>query len=279
MGTSFSLGPFLVPAVVVAAFAAILVGYVVLFLLRQRMEVGTQAVVDTIGTAGLLAFLVWKLWPLIRWWEEIIRAPVILLRMPGGRGGFLAGMAVALTYGAYKIVRDRRLLLPSLIAVFSAGTAFLFSLAVIDVAAEQSDYVTAPFAGGPSVSAFSASAELGDTPLLSPSNPTVLTFWATWCGPCRAELPAKKRFYAEHKDSIHFVAINMTRTETSEEDVRQYVVSHDIRYPVVLDRSGALSSQFQIRGTPTTIVLLPSGEVTARWTGPSSMSRLEGSLP
>jgi hypothetical protein len=88
-------------------------------------------------------------------------------------------------------------------------------------------------------------------------------------------LPVKKRFYVENMDDVRFVSVNMTRTEHSLATVRSFVADHGVDYPVALDGDGDLTNRFAVRGTPTTLIIAPDGSVTARWTGPTSLDRLE----
>ena len=106
----------------------------------------------------------------------------------------------------------------------------------------------------------------------------MITFWATWCGPCRAELPVKKAFHSQYGDQVHFVAVNMTNSEASVAEVERYVIEEDLAYPIALDASGRLARAFGVRGTPTTIVIDGEGHVVARWMGASSIDRLRRAI-
>lgn len=305
MDTTIVLGPVVVPGVLIAIITALLFSRIALTRLSKSSEEAVRWILDRGTTALFLAFIVWKVWPIVPWWSEIVDDPAILLRIPGGSTGVLLGAVAAAIVIAPGIVMRRDLRRPAAIAALALAVGFAAGSAVVNTIAS-----TTATQRGASTAPAADTAEFLDgstAPLLSSERPTVITFWASWCGPCRAELPIKKRFYEEYAaggtlgalqseetgsggdgdiddddDSmrrVRFVSVNMTNTESSVAAVGTYVEEHAIRYPVALDRSGALASAFAVRGTPTTIVLDSSGSVIARWTGPSSYDRLVRSIP
>jgi thiol-disulfide isomerase/thioredoxin len=104
--------------------------------------------------------------------------------------------------------------------------------------------------------------------------PTLITFWATWCAPCRAELPIKLRLFREFGDRIHVVGVNLIRSEASVADVRAFTERHGLPYTIGLDDHNRWSSAFLVRGTPTTVVLDADAAVRGRWFGPVSYDRV-----
>jgi thiol-disulfide isomerase/thioredoxin len=92
----------------------------------------------------------------------------------------------------------------------------------------------------------------------------VLNFWATWCAPCRVEMPELQRFYDEYQNEVAFIAVNVGETP---EQAQAFVDELGLRFPVALDEDLTLADHFTLRGQPTTIVLNPEGEVAYHHTG------------
>jgi thiol-disulfide isomerase/thioredoxin len=222
----------------------------------------------------LIGFLVWKLYPLVPWWSAVLEDPIRLLRLPGGRVGTLLGaLAAGATLAPY-LLRRRQALRPALVSMLASALGAVIALGAIQALA------TPPMAGDSSSvlaltgQTLSHRQESAEVPVVSDTVPTVVTFWATWCGPCRAELPVKKAAFENSGDSFQMVSVNMTHTEGTTDHVRRYVAEHDIQYPVFLDTHGELASRMGVRGTPTTIVFASDGRVLDRWMGPSTLGRL-----
>lgn len=77
----------------------------------------------------------------------------------------------------------------------------------------------------------------------------ILDFWATWCGPCRKELPELQDFYEEHGDRIEIIAITSEGT-SAKQAIRQMVTSMGLMFPVMHDPSKAISRIYPTRGIP-----------------------------
>jgi thiol-disulfide isomerase/thioredoxin len=93
----------------------------------------------------------------------------------------------------------------------------------------------------------------------------VLNFFATWCGPCKDEMPELVRFAARHRDDP-FLMIGIDADER-EEVVREFVASFGVPYPVAIDR-GAAQKAFSVRAFPTTVFIGADGIVHLYEVGP-----------
>lgn len=101
----------------------------------------------------------------------------------------------------------------------------------------------------------------------------MLNFWATWCPPCRAEMPSIQSAYERHQDD-GFVVLAVNNGETAAQ-IGPFAQSLGLAFPVVLDTSQRIQMQYDITGYPTSIFLSRSGEVFARHSGMISASQLE----
>jgi thiol-disulfide isomerase/thioredoxin len=87
----------------------------------------------------------------------------------------------------------------------------------------------------------------------------IVNFWASWCGPCRAETPDLQALFDAHRDRLVVVGVNQQETkDTAGTFVKQFRLS----YPVLLDRTGEVSEGYSVgRGLPVSLLLNPQGVV------------------
>lgn len=104
---------------------------------------------------------------------------------------------------------------------------------------------------------------------------TVLNFWATWCPPCREEMPELEVFATKHKNDILFGAVNL---QEPVEKIGAYLDQNKYTMPVLLDTDGKAGSEFLIRAIPTTIILDKNGVIRFRKSGPVTADELEAIL-
>lgn len=105
----------------------------------------------------------------------------------------------------------------------------------------------------------------------------ILNFWATWCPPCRQEMPEFNEMDADLKKSgkAVFLAINLTdgRRETKSK-VSQFMTSNKYGFNVLLDTKQKAAGIFSIRGIPTTIVIDRDGVLHDQIVGATTKSRV-----
>ncbi|MCP5098192.1 MAG: TlpA family protein disulfide reductase [Chloroflexi bacterium] len=87
----------------------------------------------------------------------------------------------------------------------------------------------------------------------------VMNMWATWCPPCRAEMPELNRFYETHKnEGLVVLAVN---AQEDEKTVRPFIELNNFTFPVLLDLDGDVASQYLTRSFPTTYVIDRNGRI------------------
>lgn len=93
----------------------------------------------------------------------------------------------------------------------------------------------------------------------------LLNFWATWCGPCRAEIPSMEQLYTELKDEgFTIVAVN---SQEPLEQVSAFVDDMGMSFPVLLDSTGRVGAAYGVRAIPTTYIIDPQGAIRGRMVG------------
>ena len=102
--------------------------------------------------------------------------------------------------------------------------------------------------------------------------PTVLVFWASWCGPCRQEAPQVARIASSYGSSVNILGIN---TGESTAVAKRAAAEMGIKWPVLMDADGAIQAQYKVSGIPLVVILDKEGLVRHRNHGvPSDVHRL-----
>jgi thiol-disulfide isomerase/thioredoxin len=94
----------------------------------------------------------------------------------------------------------------------------------------------------------------------------LVNYWATWCPPCREELPELEVFYSNHKDTAVVLGVNMEDIDTAK--LRHFVEEQFLSYPILRGTRAAANALGPVPGLPTTYVVSPAGDVVARQVGP-----------
>lgn len=89
----------------------------------------------------------------------------------------------------------------------------------------------------------------------------VVNLWASWCPPCKAEMPALQRVYEEYStEGVAILAVNAT----NQDDLRaaeKFVKDNGLSFPVLLDIDGNVSRLYGLRSLPTTFFIDPNGKI------------------
>jgi peroxiredoxin len=104
----------------------------------------------------------------------------------------------------------------------------------------------------------------------------VVNFWATWCGPCRNEIPDFNDVYSRYRDrGVEFLGVSVD--ESPETVVPEFLEKIPIAYPVLLG-SPDLTYRYGVRGLPTTFIIDRSGKISKRIVGMTFANTLEAEL-
>lgn len=107
--------------------------------------------------------------------------------------------------------------------------------------------------------------------------PVFLNFWASWCGPCRQEMPLIQSVF-EQNGPVQFVTINWTATEKPGFDLKQFVKDNKFTFPVYLDQRGDVADLYKIRGIPLSIFIDAKGVIRDIALGGMTADRFAGGL-
>ncbi len=107
--------------------------------------------------------------------------------------------------------------------------------------------------------------------------PIIVNFWATWCGPCKLELPAFNEAYAKYGSDIAFLMVNLTDGyRDTVEDVRDFVSDNGYTFPVFFDTEYSGAYAYSVSSIPLTVVIDKNGNVYQSHIGAMDESTLEG---
>ncbi|MFD1423608.1 TlpA family protein disulfide reductase [Laceyella tengchongensis] len=101
--------------------------------------------------------------------------------------------------------------------------------------------------------------------------PTIINFWATWCPPCKKEMPYFQKAYDQYKDKVNFIMVNETSQEKDETKIKPFLDKHGYTFPVVLDplenKRTVGFDQYGLYGIPATYVVAADGKIQYRFIG------------
>lgn len=112
----------------------------------------------------------------------------------------------------------------------------------------------------------------------------LLNFWATWCPPCREEMPSMQRLYEAYRErGLEIVAVSVDTASPGE--VQAFVDELGLTFPVLHDRDSMVSRLYSNPGVPTSYLIDPEGRLTHKvlgeydWNGQPARKAVESLLP
>ena len=166
-------------------------------------------------------------------------------------------------------------MLTFLAAVLGAGWIYASRVPDAGAAADPRESARAGFLA-PRIQTTLLSGEAFDLQALR-GHAVVLNFWATWCAPCRAEMPALQAVYDKRKgDGLALVGINQMEEPG---DITPFLEQYRLSFPVALDTKGVWNQRYRVLGLPTTYFINRQGVIRdVVFGGPMDPALLESKI-
>jgi peroxiredoxin len=101
----------------------------------------------------------------------------------------------------------------------------------------------------------------------------IVNFWATWCPPCRAEMPSMQRAWEKlQQEEIMMLAVNVGEDEDT---IFQFTANYPVEFPLLMDLDSKIIEEWPVRGLPTTFVVDPQGRLAYRAIGGREWDKTE----
>jgi thiol-disulfide isomerase/thioredoxin len=108
--------------------------------------------------------------------------------------------------------------------------------------------------------------------------PTVVNFWATWCPPCRSEMPHFQDAYESLGESVNFMMVDLPAGGETMQKARQYADDEGFSFPIYFDADGDASGKYNVAAIPTSIFINADGNVTETVIGAMNAATLRKNL-
>ncbi len=102
----------------------------------------------------------------------------------------------------------------------------------------------------------------------------LVNLWATWCPPCRAEMPTLEGYYRDHHDE-NFIILAIEAGGDPHDQIVAFAERFDLSFPVLEDPQGTSLAVFRTQSLPSSFVIDPEGQVKLAWVGAISRAMLE----
>lgn len=167
-----------------------------------------------------------------------------------------------------------------------AAAAYKYLTSVTTVPPSPPDNTSAPPAGGrtgapgnrnaaPDFTVTDGGGNRVSTADLS-GKPVILNFWATWCPPCRSELPAFDKLYRQYGNEVSFMMIDLTDGyRETVEGVKKFISENGYTFPVYYDTEGSAAEAYIVSSIPFTVAVGRNGNIVGTHLGAMSEAALE----
>ena len=109
--------------------------------------------------------------------------------------------------------------------------------------------------------------------------PAVINFFASWCGPCKMEMPHFDEAYKAYGDTIEFMMVDLCAYgNDTKENAKKLVADGGWTFPVYFDTEGSATTAYSVRSMPTTIFVSADGELVGKRVGALSAAQLQAQI-
>lgn len=93
----------------------------------------------------------------------------------------------------------------------------------------------------------------------------LVNFWASWCGPCRKEMPLLEELYVKYKDlGVVFLGINV---ESESEKALKFLQTTPVSFPILMDKANSVTELYEVDAMPTTVIIDRDGQIRTHHRG------------
>lgn len=108
--------------------------------------------------------------------------------------------------------------------------------------------------------------------------PVIINFWASWCSPCRSEMPHFDKMYKEYGNEIQFMMVNLTGDSETVDTASSYIESEGYSFPVYYDTDGEGASAYSVYSIPATYFIDAKGNIVSQAQGALDESTLQKAI-
>lgn len=107
----------------------------------------------------------------------------------------------------------------------------------------------------------------------------IVNFWASWCPPCRLEIPEIEKYYTQNKNKgIEILGVNLTTAEKSQAAVTSFMKADGMTFPVLLDKTGDVAHLYDVSSIPASFILDSRGIIQEEVVGPMTYDSIQKML-
>ena len=125
---------------------------------------------------------------------------------------------------------------------------------------------------------FTLSTLSGETVTLSElkGKKVILNFWATWCPPCKKEMPHLQDYYDDYaeEENVEIVGVNLTYSDGSLDNIQKFVDSYKLTFPILLMEEEGVNQTYQVLTIPSTFMIDKEGRIQRHIVGPLDQEAL-----
>lgn len=262
---TLALGPLALP---VALLLGLLSFFVASFAGQRAGRSAGVAVEPLLFRLLLVGLVAARLAFVYQFRDAYLQSPLGILDIRDGGWDPLPGLAAAAIYAIIEGLRRRPLRKPLVVALGAGAAIWLAGSLAMEAARDEP-------AGLPALRLQAVSGEWVALASYA-GKPTVVNLWATWCPPCRREMPVLQQAQAERPD-VNFVFLNQGESAAK---VRAYMAAEALPLRnMLLDARGEARTQFGLNGLPTTLFFDARGRLTGTRVGELSRATLQQRLP